>query len=123
MDSGKIRGDLWTDLIFKKKIVMSKICMAWLVMFQMASLAATNWPKPISLVPCLSWSTASPVFTQGVMSASINWELLESQYFSNEVYQNDLAKMVKIIDQDVSIENIFKKIPSEYLSRIKVRIF
>ena len=57
------------------------------------------------------------------MSASINWELLESQYFSNEVYQNDLAKMVKIIDQDVSIENIFKKIPSEYLSRIKVRIF
>ncbi|RLU27308.1 hypothetical protein DMN91_001109 [Ooceraea biroi] len=31
----------------------------------MASLAATNWPKPISLVPCLSWSTASPVFTEG----------------------------------------------------------
>ncbi|XP_043271133.1 protein ABHD18 isoform X2 [Venturia canescens] len=66
----------------------------------MASLAATNWPKPIALVPCLSWSTASPVFTQGVMSTSINWQLLESQYFSNEVYQNDLAKMVKIIDQD-----------------------
>ncbi|XP_015600599.1 protein ABHD18 isoform X2 [Cephus cinctus] len=66
----------------------------------MASLAATNWPKPIPLVPCLSWSTASPVFTQGVMSASINWELLESQYFSNKEYQNDLAKMVKIIDQD-----------------------
>lgn len=68
----------------------------------MASLAATNWPKPIPLVPCLSWSTASPVFTQGVMSASINWALLESQYFENEVYQNDLAKMVKIVDQDVS---------------------
>lgn len=29
-----------------------------------ASLAATNWPKPLVLVPCLSWSTASPVFTQ-----------------------------------------------------------
>ncbi|XP_033150608.1 protein ABHD18 isoform X5 [Drosophila busckii] len=29
----------------------------------MASLAATNWPKPIVLVPCLSWSTASAVFT------------------------------------------------------------
>ncbi|KAJ8676414.1 hypothetical protein QAD02_012201 [Eretmocerus hayati] len=66
----------------------------------MASLAATNWPKPIPLVPCLSWSTASPVFTQGVMSASINWALLESQYFENEVYQNELAKMVKIINQD-----------------------
>ncbi|KAK2576549.1 hypothetical protein KPH14_005224 [Odynerus spinipes] len=66
----------------------------------MASLAATNWPKPIALVPCLSWSTASPVFTEGVMSASINWGLLENQYFSNELYQNDLAKMVKIIDRD-----------------------
>uniref|UniRef100_A0A3P9LYW6 Abhydrolase domain containing 18 n=1 Tax=Oryzias latipes TaxID=8090 RepID=A0A3P9LYW6_ORYLA len=29
----------------------------------MASLAVTNWPKPIPLVPCLSWSTASSVFT------------------------------------------------------------
>ncbi|XP_012523375.1 protein ABHD18 isoform X4 [Monomorium pharaonis] len=68
----------------------------------MASLAATNWPKPISLIPCLSWSTASPVFTEGVMSASINWALLETQYFSDEVYQNDLAKMVKVIDHDES---------------------
>ncbi|XP_046833640.1 protein ABHD18 isoform X1 [Vespa crabro] len=66
----------------------------------MASLAATNWPKPIALVPCLSWSTASPVFTEGVMSASINWNLLESQYFSNEIYQNDLAKMVKVIEEE-----------------------
>ncbi|XP_014478918.1 PREDICTED: uncharacterized protein C4orf29 homolog isoform X2 [Dinoponera quadriceps] len=66
----------------------------------MASLAATNWPKPISLVPCLSWSTASPVFTEGVMSASINWALLENQYFSDKVYKNDLAKMVKIVDRD-----------------------
>jgi len=31
---------------------------------QMASLAATNWPKPLVLVPCLSWSTASGVFTE-----------------------------------------------------------
>ncbi|XP_034952233.1 protein ABHD18 isoform X2 [Chelonus insularis] len=66
----------------------------------MASLAATNWPKPIPLIPCLSWSTASPVFTQGVMSESINWPLLQSQYSSDTAYQNDLAKMVKIIDQD-----------------------
>ncbi|MED6262328.1 hypothetical protein ATANTOWER_017799, partial [Ataeniobius toweri] len=29
----------------------------------MASLAVTNWPKPIPLIPCLSWSTASSVFT------------------------------------------------------------
>lgn len=81
----------------------------------MASLAATNWPKPIALVPCLSWSTASPVFTEGVMSASINWNLLESQYFSNEIYQNDLAKMVKVIDQEVS-PNLF----DNYFSPLKV---
>jgi len=30
----------------------------------MASLAATNWHKPVSLVPILSWSTASSVFTE-----------------------------------------------------------
>ena len=29
----------------------------------MASLAATTWPKPIALIPCLSWSTASTAFT------------------------------------------------------------
>ncbi|XP_044019211.1 protein ABHD18 isoform X5 [Aphidius gifuensis] len=66
----------------------------------MASLAATSWPKPIPLVPCLSWSTASPVFTQGVMSESIDWSLLQSQYFSDTMYHNDLSKMVNIDDQD-----------------------
>lgn len=32
-------------------------------MLQMASLAVSNWPKPMPLIPCLSWSTASGVFT------------------------------------------------------------
>lgn len=72
----------------------------------MASLAATSWPKPIPLVPCLSWSTASPVFTQGVMSESIDWSLLQSQYFSDTMYHNHLSKMVD--DQDVSYHyNLF----------------
>lgn len=66
----------------------------------MASLAATNWPKPIPLVPCLSWSTASPVFTEGVMSESINWTLLQSQYFSDTMYQNDLSKLMNVVDQN-----------------------
>ncbi|KAJ1521080.1 hypothetical protein ONE63_002786 [Megalurothrips usitatus] len=66
----------------------------------MASLAATNWPKPIVLVPCLSWSTASGVFTQGVMSGAIPWDVLESQYFSDDVFRNEIHKMVKIIDDD-----------------------
>lgn len=37
------------------------------------------------------------------MSASINWALLETQYFSDKIYKNDLAKMVKIVDHDVNI--------------------
>nr|XP_045601387.1 protein ABHD18-like isoform X2 [Procambarus clarkii] len=61
----------------------------------MASLAATNWPKPLPLVPCLSWSTASGVFTQGVLSGSINWEMLKNQYFSNEVFREELFNMIQ----------------------------
>uniref|UniRef100_U5EXN2 Protein ABHD18 n=1 Tax=Corethrella appendiculata TaxID=1370023 RepID=U5EXN2_9DIPT len=64
----------------------------------MASLAATNWPKPLVLVPCLSWSTASSVFTEGVMSHSINWDVLETQYFNDGNYRERLSKMVTIID-------------------------
>lgn len=67
--------------------------------FQMASLAATNWPKPLVLVPCLSWSTASSVFTQGVMSQSINWDVLETQYFADGNYRERLSKMVTIVDE------------------------
>lgn len=64
----------------------------------MASLAATNYPKPLVLVPCLSWSTASSVFTEGVMSHSINWDALETQYFADGQYRETLSKMVTIID-------------------------
>lgn len=66
----------------------------------MASLAATAWPKPLVLVPCLSWSTASGVFTEGVLSGAINWKLLESQYKSDKVYQAEIEKMVTIIEDD-----------------------
>lgn len=65
----------------------------------MASLAATNWPKPLVLVPCLSWSTASAVFTEGVMSESINWDMLETQYLADGNYRDRLAKMVTIVDE------------------------
>lgn len=30
----------------------------------MASLAGANWHKPLGIIPCLSWTTASCVFTQ-----------------------------------------------------------
>ncbi|XP_014284826.1 protein ABHD18 [Halyomorpha halys] len=66
----------------------------------MASLAATNWPLPLVLVPCLSWSTASGVFTEGVMSRAINWDMLEFQYKENEAFRTELNKMVQIRESD-----------------------
>lgn len=60
----------------------------------MASLAATNWNGPISLVPCLSWTTASVVFTQGVMSGAIPWKTLETQFFENSIYQDEISQLI-----------------------------
>ncbi|GJQ68053.1 hypothetical protein Trydic_g10678 [Trypoxylus dichotomus] len=68
----------------------------------MASLAATSWPKPLVLVPCLSWSTASSVFTEGVMSAAINWDDLQKQYLSDYRYSEILSKLCRIVDNPFS---------------------
>ncbi|CAD5119351.1 DgyrCDS7968 [Dimorphilus gyrociliatus] len=61
----------------------------------MASLAATNWHKPLSLIPCLSWSTASSVFTQGVMQGAIDWKLLKHQYDSDNVYAQEITSKLE----------------------------
>ncbi|KRY53201.1 Uncharacterized protein T03_3907 [Trichinella britovi] len=57
---------------------------------QMASLAAACYSKPVAIVPCLSWTTASAVFTQGVMARAIPWNTLEKQctdeFGSSEIY-------------------------------------
>ena len=58
----------------------------------MASLSSTVWPKPLALVPCLSWTTASTVFTRGVMSKAIQWKVLEEQYYSNKKYREIRVK-------------------------------
>ncbi|VDN07927.1 unnamed protein product, partial [Thelazia callipaeda] len=42
----------------------------------MACLACTNFPEPIALVPCLSWTTASTVFVEGTLSKSVSWDVL-----------------------------------------------
>ncbi|XP_054261067.1 protein ABHD18 isoform X3 [Macrosteles quadrilineatus] len=84
----------------------------------MASLAATNWPHPIVLVPCLSWSTASGVFTEGVISGAINWKLLETQFQSDKIYKATLQKMVSIIE-DVNIGGLFK-LSMPNLSRLRL---
>ncbi|VVC43113.1 Hypothetical protein CINCED_3A019799 [Cinara cedri] len=70
----------------------------------MASLAAASWPKPIVLVPCLSGTTASGVFTEGAISCAIDWNLLEHQYKSNSMYKNEV----------VNIDNEVKKLKKEF---------
>uniref|UniRef100_H3CJY0 Abhydrolase domain containing 18 n=1 Tax=Tetraodon nigroviridis TaxID=99883 RepID=H3CJY0_TETNG len=72
----------------------------------MASLAVTNWPKPIPLIPCLSWSTASSVFTRGVLSKAVNWAELEKQYAVNSVYEEEIIKLLEYCGADS-----FKKNP------------
>ncbi|XP_073843144.1 protein ABHD18 [Musca autumnalis] len=85
----------------------------------MASLAATNWPKPLVLVPCLSWSTAATVFTTGVMSQSINWDMLETQYYSDGKYRERLSKMVTVIDDAFTAGQTFIKNFNQSLIELK----
>uniref|UniRef100_A0A8C6SJG4 Abhydrolase domain containing 18 n=1 Tax=Neogobius melanostomus TaxID=47308 RepID=A0A8C6SJG4_9GOBI len=66
----------------------------------MASLAVTNWPKPIPLIPCLSWSTASSVFTTGVLSKAVNWSELEKQYTINSVYEKEIIQLLEYCGVD-----------------------
>ncbi|XP_029368368.1 protein ABHD18 isoform X1 [Echeneis naucrates] len=66
----------------------------------MASLAVTNWPKPIPLIPCLSWSTASSVFTTGVLSKAVNWAELEKQYALNSVYEEEIINLLDYCGAD-----------------------
>ncbi|XP_041053418.1 protein ABHD18 isoform X1 [Carcharodon carcharias] len=66
----------------------------------MASLAASNWPKPIPLVPCLSWSTASGVFTTGVLSKAVNWRELEKQYATETVYEEEIIRLLEYCGTD-----------------------
>lgn len=67
----------------------------------MASLAAANWYKPVSLIPCLSWTTASGVFTEGVLSRAIPWSLLRKQYISDQTYKMDIWPRIKSPETDL----------------------
>lgn len=84
----------------------------------LASLAATNYPKPLVLVPCLSWSTASSVFTEGVMTQSINWDVLETQYFADGQYQ-EMTKMVTVVDDSFIAGKHFIKNFNQSMKELK----
>lgn len=64
----------------------------------MASLAATNWPEPIALIPCMSWTSSSVVWTEGVLSKSIPWRVLESQYAKNPYYESEISKLLQNVN-------------------------
>ncbi|XP_065204913.1 protein ABHD18 [Planococcus citri] len=66
----------------------------------MASLIAACWPKPLVVVPCLSGTTSSHVFTEGVISRALNWDMLEEQFHSNLSYKQEIAKMINVNDKD-----------------------
>ncbi|XP_018335349.1 protein ABHD18-like [Agrilus planipennis] len=85
----------------------------------MASLGASNWPKPLVLVPCLSWSTGSSVFTDGVLSEAIDWDLLQRQYCANSKFCEVLSKQLRIVDDPFTKPNChvdFSTKPSELLN-------
>jgi len=64
----------------------------------MASLAATNWPEPIALIPCMSWTSASVVWTEGVLSKTIPWRVLETQYSKDPTYEKEIMQLLNTVD-------------------------
>jgi len=77
----------------------------------MASLTSTVYNKPLALVPCLSWTTAGPVFTRGVMSKGIAWDLLKKQYYANKEYA-DLKTELKELHE---LENRKRAPENQYI--------
>jgi len=104
----------WVDMyeyIFVNNVLSKNYF--FLFALKMASLVGASYNKPLSIVPCLSWTTASCAFTQGltklhlmiffihsitivgVLSEAIPWNLLESQYLSyGEDCRREMTKML-----------------------------
>lgn len=75
----------------------------------MACLSSTVWPKPIAVVPCLSWTTAASVFTRGVLSKAIAWDRLEKDYLANKNYQ-EFKHEIKAMHEEENRKRDRKKI-------------
>ena len=61
----------------------------------MACLGASVYDKPIGLVPCLSWTSASLTLTKGVLTGAINWDLLQKQYTTYNAYKDEVVRMIE----------------------------
>ena len=77
----------------------------------MACLASTVWPKPVAVVPCLSWTTAATVFTRGVLSKAISWDKLEEAYVADKRYR-DLKEEIKSMHEEENRRRACKKVCS-----------
>lgn len=81
----------------------------------MASLAATNWPKPLAIIPCMSWTSASVVWTEGVLSKAIPWRKLEAEYAANYKYS------IESISRSDKTEPQLKETRREIVARDKAK--
>ena len=60
------------------------------------SLAASNCETPIPVIPALSWTTASNVFTQGILSHVVTWKSLSSKMDDvGPLIEHDLLSRIK----------------------------
>jgi len=80
----------------------------------MASLAATNWPEPIALIPCMSWTSASVVWTEGVLSKAIPWRVLEMQYACDSQYEQEILSFLRGMDSQPVANDLAKNFGHEH---------
>lgn len=71
----------------------------------MATVAQTGWFEPLSVVPCLAWTSAAPCYTKGVLSHAVEWTTLEHQL-------NDDPRYERLLRNDT---NYLNKFNSHYL--------
>ena len=81
----------------------------------MASLAASGWPEKLAVVPCMSWTSASVVWIDGVMSRSLPWRLLEKQYSENEAFEKEIFSQLKKLTSPIDVNSFNKKSPSWFI--------
>uniref|UniRef100_A0A5K3F8P8 Protein ABHD18 n=1 Tax=Mesocestoides corti TaxID=53468 RepID=A0A5K3F8P8_MESCO len=81
----------------------------------MATICATTVPFPISLIPCLSSTSASVVFVKGVLSHSVDWKTLTKQYVQDSFYSKVLRpKIQPSIRPDFVLKAKKQAVPSSW---------
>lgn len=84
----------------------------------MASLGATNWHKPLSLIPCMSGSTAAGVFTHGVLSTALPWKVLQQQYMDVDEYKTDIMDLIESPEPAWNSNNIMYREGRKFIKQL-----